>query len=103
MQCQDKVKTAVVDNPLEECDMEPLRTCKYITKLVPKLEAAQDCVDVPKEICARSKVNPRRVKKPSIQKWCFKPKEGPGKDRQGNRIAIYCHSPTQPQYVLAVT
>ena len=25
------------------------------------------------EICARSKVNPRKVKKPSIQKWCFVP------------------------------
>ena len=56
--------------------MEPLRTCKHITKLVPKLEATQDCVDVPKEICARSKVNPRRVKKPSIQKWCFTPTDG---------------------------
>merc|ERR1740137_395314 len=70
---QDKVKTVVFDNPIEECDMEPLRTCKHVTKLVPKLEATQECVDVPKEICARSKVNPRRVKKPSIQKWCFTP------------------------------
>ena len=69
----------VVDNPIEECDMEPLRTCKHVTKLVPKLEAAQECVDVPKEICAKSKVNPRRVKKPSIQKWCFTPVNKTGK------------------------
>jgi len=73
VQCQDRVKTVIVDNPVEECDMEPLRTCKHITKLVPKLEPTQECVDVPKEICARSKVNPRKVKKPSIQKWCFVP------------------------------
>ena len=103
MQCQYKVKTVVVDNPIEECDMEPLRTCKHITKLVPKLEAAQDCVDVPKEICARSKVNPRRVKKPSIQKWCFTPKDGAGKDRQRNCLVNHCHSSTQPQHVLGVT
>ena len=92
MQCQDKVKTVVVDNPIEECDMEPLRTCKHITKLVPKLEAAQDCVDVPKEICARSKVNPRRVKKPSIQKWCFTPKdEGEcQKDVDCNKDGLIC-------------
>merc|ERR1711892_1032550 len=76
VQCQDKVKTVIVDSPIEECDMEPLRTCKHVTKLVPKLEATQECVDVPKEICARSKVNPRRVKKPSIQKWCFTPVDG---------------------------
>ena len=50
VQCHDKVKTVIVDNPVEECDMEPLRTCKHITKLVPKLMATQDCVDVPKEI-----------------------------------------------------
>ena len=67
--------------------MEPLRTCKHITKLVPKLEAAQDCVDVPKEICARSKVNPRRVKKPSIQKWCFTPKDG--EDGERTFLVIY--------------
>jgi len=61
----------VVDNPIEECDMEPIRTCKHVTKLVPRLVATQDCVDVPKEICARSKINPRRIRKPAIQKWCY--------------------------------
>lgn len=73
VQCQDTVKTVLSDNPVEECDMEPLRTCKTVTKLVPRLDTVQDCVDVPKEVCARSKVNPRKVKKPSIQKWCFTP------------------------------
>jgi len=72
--CQDKVKTVISENPVELCDMEPLRTCKHVTKLVPKLETVQECVDVPKEICAHSKVNPRKVKKPAIQKWCFTPK-----------------------------
>jgi len=75
VKCHDKVQTVVSENPVENCDMEPLRTCKHVTKLVPKLDTVQECVDVPKEICARSKVNPRRVKKPSIQKWCFTPGE----------------------------
>ena len=26
---------------------------------------------MPKEICARSKINPRRIQKPAIQKWCY--------------------------------
>ena len=30
MQCRDKVQTVVVDNPIEECDMEPIRTCKWV-------------------------------------------------------------------------
>ena len=95
MQCRDKVQTVVVDNPIEECDMEPIRTCKWVycnimlvgivahqlflrkkTKLVPRLVASQECVDVPKEICARSKINPRRVRKPAIQRWCYKTAQG---------------------------
>jgi len=71
VQCRDKVKTVIVDNPVEECDMEPIRTCKHVTKLVPRLVASQECVEVPKEICARSKINPRRVQKPAVQKWCY--------------------------------
>ena len=46
------------------------------TKLVPRLVASQECVDVPKEICARSKINPRRVRKPAIQRWCYKTEDG---------------------------
>jgi len=76
VQCRDKVQTVVVDNPVEECDMEPIRTCKHVTKLVPRLVPSQECVDVPKEICARSKINPRRVQKPAIQKWCYTISEG---------------------------
>ena len=45
------------------------------TKLVPRLVASQECVDVPKEICARSKINPRRVQKPAIQRWCYEVEE----------------------------
>jgi len=71
--CVDKVKTILVDNPVEDCNLEPIRTCKHVTKLVPSLVASQDCIDVPKEICTRSKINPTKIKKPSIQKWCYRP------------------------------
>merc|ERR1712083_179278 len=63
VECHNKVKTIVVDNPLETCEIEPQRTCKHVTKLVPKLVAAEECVDVPKEVCSRSKSNPRKIKK----------------------------------------
>ena len=73
VECREIPKTAVVDNPVEECEMTPIRTCKFVTKLVPKLAPKETCMDVPKEICSKSKTNPRRVKKPVIKKWCFKP------------------------------
>merc|ERR1711872_1109117 len=45
--CYDKTQTIVQDAPDEEC------------------------VDVPKEVCTRSKTNPRKVKKPVVKKWCY--------------------------------
>ena len=71
--CREEPKSILVDSPVEECEMAPIRSCKFVTKLLPKLAARETCIDVPKEICSKSKSNPRRVKKPVIKKWCFKP------------------------------
>lgn len=43
--------------------------CNY--RLVPQ----PNCVKVPKEICVNTKANPRRVKKPVVKEWCYKPSE----------------------------
>merc|ERR1712141_19359 len=74
-ECHDVVKTHIQEKPEEECTLEPVKTCKHITRLVPKLVEVQECVDVPKEICNRSKQNPRKVKKPIIKNWCYTPSE----------------------------
>jgi len=76
--CYDKTQTVVQDAPKEECALEPQRTCAHVTKLVPKLEPTEECVDVPKEVCTRSKTNPRKVKKPVVKKWCYVPTEESG-------------------------
>ena len=34
------------------------------------LEAVEECVDVPKEICNMVQVNPRTVRTPTVKKWC---------------------------------
>jgi len=72
-ECYDKTQTVVQDAPKEQCSLEPQRTCKHVTKLVPKLEPTEECVDVPKEVCTRSRTNPRKVKKPVVKKWCYIP------------------------------
>merc|ERR1711936_1345224 len=56
-ECFDKVQTVVQDAPKEQCSLEPQRTCKHVTKLVPKLSPTEECVDVPKEVCTRSRTN----------------------------------------------
>merc|ERR1712032_1153261 len=76
--CYDKVQTVVQDAPKEQCTLEPQRTCKHVTRLVPKLEPTEECVDVPKEVCTRSRTNPRKVKKPVVKKWCYVPTEESG-------------------------
>merc|ERR1712179_285534 len=77
-ECYDKVQTIVQDAPKEQCSLEPQRTCKHVTKLVPKLEPTEERVDVPKEVCTRSRTNPRKVKKPVVKKWCYVPSEESG-------------------------
>jgi len=77
-ECYDKVQTVVQDAPKEQCSLEPQRTCKHVTKLVPKLTPTEECVDVPKEVCTRSRTNPRKVKKPVVKKWCYIPSEESG-------------------------
>jgi len=77
-ECYDKTQTVVQDSPKEQCSLEPQRTCKHVTKLVPKLEPTEECVDVPKEVCTRSRTNPRKVKKPVVKKWCYVPTEESG-------------------------
>ena len=39
--------------PEETCNLEPQRSCKQVTKLVPLLKAGEECVDIPKEVCSR--------------------------------------------------
>ena len=61
--------------PEETCDLNPQRSCNFVTKLVPKLKPDEECVDTPVEVCSRSKQNPRQVQKPVIKKWCYSENE----------------------------
>ena len=63
----------VTEVPEEQCTLEPQKECKQVTKLVPLLKPAEECVDIPKEVCVRQRINPRRVQKPVIKKWCYTP------------------------------
>lgn len=72
-ECFDRKETIVQEVPEETCNLEPQRTCKHVTKLVPLLKPTEECVDIPKEVCSRSRTNPRKVQKPVVKKWCYVP------------------------------
>merc|ERR1712168_1325765 len=77
-ECFPKKETVVSEVPEETCNLEPQKSCKRVTKLVPLLKPAEECVDIPKEVCARSRTNPRKVQKPVVKKWCYVPTEESG-------------------------
>lgn len=77
-QCFDKTETVVQEVPEENCNLEPQKSCKHVTKLVPLLKPQEECVDIPKEVCSRSRTNPRKVSKPVVKKWCYVPTKASG-------------------------
>ena len=72
-ECHDKVLTSLVDVPEEVCDLNPQKTCRFITKLVPKLKPEHQCTIVPKETCTLKFTQPQQVDKPLLTKWCLDP------------------------------
>ena len=49
------------------------QVCRHVTKLVPRLKAVEQCVEVPQEVCGVSKIRPEKKTRPSIQNWCIHP------------------------------
>jgi len=74
-ECHDKVVTTLVDVPEEVCDLNPQKTCRYVTKLVPKLKPKHECTIIPKETCTLKFTTPKQVAKPLLTKWCLDPTE----------------------------
>ena len=72
-ECHDKTITSLIDVPEEVCDLNPQKTCRFQTKLVPSLKPAHECTVIPKETCNLKFTSPRQVDKPLKTKWCLDP------------------------------
>ena len=72
------IQLGIFQVPEETCNLEPQKSCKHVTKLVPLLKPREECVDIPKEVCSRARTNPRKVQKPVVKKWCYVPTEQSG-------------------------
>merc|ERR1712133_62445 len=55
----------------EVCDLNPQKTCRFATKLSPRLTPKHECTVVPKETCLFKFLAPQEVKKPLVTKWCL--------------------------------
>merc|ERR1739847_177249 len=72
-ECHDKTITSLIDVPEEVCDLNPQKTCKFQTKLVPKLKPAHECTIIPREVCNLKFTSPKPVENPLKTKWCLDP------------------------------
>ena len=72
-ECHDKTIASLVDVPEEVCDLNPQKTCKLQTKLVPKLKPVHQCTIIPKETCNLKFSQPQLVAKPLNTRWCLDP------------------------------
>merc|ERR1712123_11590 len=72
-ECHEKVIATLVDVPEEVCDLNPQKTCRFITKLVPKLKPVHQCTIVPQEVCNLKFSQPRQVPMPLQTRWCLDP------------------------------
>ena len=97
-ECHDKVLTSLVDVPEEACDLNPQKTCRFVTKLVPKLKPENQCTIVPKETCTLKFSTPKQVPKPLLTRWCLDstpvvPSESPAE----NEPPVQTVSESRPQ------
>ena len=70
-ECHDKTITSLIDVPEEICDLNPQKTCRLATKLVPSLVPKHECTVIPQEVCNLKFTAPKLVKKPLMTKWCL--------------------------------
>ena len=61
----------VIDVPEEICDLNPQKTCRFVTRLVPQLKPKAQCTTVPQEVCHLKLGTPRKETKPLKNEWCL--------------------------------
>ena len=70
-ECHEKEIDTVVDVPEESCDLNPQKTCRLATKLVPSLTPKHECTQVPKETCNLKFSSPEVTKGLLKTEWCL--------------------------------
>ena len=79
-ECHEKQIDSLVDVPEEMCDLNPQKTCRLVTKLVPSLDPKRECTTVPKETCSLRFTQPSLERKPLRTEWCLD-EEGEGQSQ----------------------
>ena len=69
-ECHDKQIDSLVEVPEENCEVQPQKTCRHATKLVPQLTPEQECTQVPTQVCSLRQGTPQVEEVPLRTEWC---------------------------------
>ena len=72
-ECHEKNIDSLVDVPEEVCDLNPQKSCRHVTKLVPSLRPTEECTKVPTEVCSLTFGQSKIIKQPLRTEWCMDP------------------------------
>ena len=70
-ECHEKMVDTLVDVPEETCDLNPQKSCRLVTRLVPSLRPKLECTVVPQDNCNLKFSSPKQVRKPLRTEWCL--------------------------------
>jgi hypothetical protein len=87
-ECHDKTITSLLDVPEEVCDLNPQKTCRFQTKLVPKLKPEHECTIIPQEVCNLKFSAPQQIDKPLLTRWCLDPSDSPPGENYNENDAL---------------
>ena len=74
-ECFDQEVESLVDIPEETCDLQPMKTCKFVTKLIPSLKPQEECTKVPSEVCNLEFTQAKKTLVPLRTEWCLDDEE----------------------------
>ena len=70
-ECHEKTVDTLVDVPEETCDLNPQKSCRLVTRLVPSLRPKLECTVVPQDNCNLKFTSPKQTSKPLRTEWCL--------------------------------
>ena len=82
-ECHEKMLDTLVDVPEETCDLNPQKSCRLVTRLVPSLRPKMECTVVPQDNCNLKFSRPKQTSKPLRTEWCLDQRADQS-DQQGN-------------------
>ena len=97
-ECHDKMKDTLVDVPEETCDLNPQKSCRLVTRLVPSLRPKLECTIVPQDNCNLRFSQPKKTAKPLRTEWCLDQRDQAGGQPTQNKPTFTKPSLDQPSY-----